>query len=116
MPLRGVCLAHLPRLGHNRYALVSLKASHASRREVRPTTQRGRRGRGGWHSQGKRRKGHAVLEAWRTSPMALGCDRPDTPRSTAHAAGTPLSSASSTKEMPSLYIAPSPCQMGDGGC
>jgi hypothetical protein len=35
-------------------------------------------------------------------------DSLDTPRSTANAAGTPLSSASSTKAMPSLYITPFP--------
>ncbi len=81
----------------------------------RSTTQRGRRGRGRWHSQGKRRKGHAVLDAWLTSQVDVGRDRRDTLLSAANAAGTVLSSASSAKVMPILYITPDSFPREDGG-
>jgi hypothetical protein len=81
---------------------------------TRPTPQRGRLGLGRWHSQGKRRKGQAVLEAWLRSQGPLGRESPAPLRSTATVAGTIRSSASSARVRPSLESIPSSSTMGGG--
>jgi hypothetical protein len=81
---------------------------------MRPIPQRGRLGLGRWHSQGKRRKGQAVLAACLRSQVPLGRESPDPLGSTATVVGTILSSASSARVIPSLESIPSSSKMGGG--
>jgi len=81
---------------------------------TRPTPQRGRRGLGRWHSQGKRRKGQAVLAAGLRSQGPLERERPDPLGSTANDVGTLPSSMSSARVIPSLDSIPSSSPMRGG--
>jgi hypothetical protein len=76
------------------------------RLSMRPIPQRGRLGLGRWHSQGKRRKGQAVLAAGLRSQVPLGRASPDSLGATANVGGTILSSASSVRVIRSLESIP----------
>jgi hypothetical protein len=70
------------------------------------TPQRGRFGLGPWHSQGKRRKGQAVLAACLRSQGPLGRESPNPLGSTANVGGTMLSSASRARVIRSFERIP----------